>query len=161
MMKSDTASGARRRTWALGICGEGSAVTVACASAMPLVVLGVAVAADYANFSRYRTHVQLAAEAASRAGSEAIATNHAGALDDGLVESVAIRTFALNAPSGAFGRPTVAVKSRASLVTTTVDYQGMAPSNFGSALGYGVIRVSASTIAFSVVADSSNAKTSP
>ena len=46
---------------------------VACAAAMPLVVLALAVAADYASMSRFRTHVQLAADAASLAAAEAIA----------------------------------------------------------------------------------------
>ena len=46
---------------------------VACASMAPLLVLAFAVAADYANVSRFRSHVQLAADAASLAAAEAIA----------------------------------------------------------------------------------------
>src|ERR1700722_5379282 len=54
------------------LVGEGGGA-VACASMAPLLVLAFAVAADYANVSRFRSHVQLAADAASVAAAEAIA----------------------------------------------------------------------------------------
>jgi hypothetical protein len=44
--------------------------------------------------------------------------------------------------------------SRAALVTATVGYDGVAPSNFGSALGYGAFRVSASATSPALVAAS-------
>ena len=51
---------------------EGAGV-VACAAAAPLVVLALAVAADYAKVSHFRSRVQLAADTASAATAEAIA----------------------------------------------------------------------------------------
>ena len=133
--------------------GDGA---VACASAMPLIVLAVAVAADYASVSRFRTRVQLAVDAASVAASRTIAQHPDGARGrvDDLAEHIAAGVFVMNAPRGAGGRPTVETTSRASAVTTTVGYQGVAPSNFGSALGYGAISVNATATSLSVVADS-------
>ena len=46
---------------------------VACAAAMPLVVLALALAVDYASVSQFRARVQLAADAASLAAAAAIA----------------------------------------------------------------------------------------
>ena len=130
---------------------------VACAAAMPLVVLALAVAADYASVSRFRTHVQLAADAASLAAAEAIA-RHPDRAGEGDVDAVANRVagavFASRAPRGAAGAPTVAAKSRAAAVTASVGYAGVAPSNFGSALGYDAISVDAAAISLARVADS-------
>ena len=129
---------------------------VACAAAAPLVVLALAVAVDYASVSRFRTRVQLAADAASLAAAEAIARqpDRAGGSDvDDLASDVAAAVFVRHAPRGA-GAPTVAVKSRAAAVTATVGYAGVAPSNFGSALGYDAISVDASATSLMRVADS-------
>jgi Flp pilus assembly protein TadG len=130
---------------------------VACAAAAPLVVLALTVAADSANVLRFRTRVQLAAEAASLAAAEAIARHPdraGGSVVDDLASRVAAGVFARNAPRGAGGTPTVAAKSRAAVVTATVGYAGVAPSNFGSALGYDAISVSASAISLTRIADS-------
>jgi uncharacterized membrane protein len=126
--------------------------TVACAAAMPLVVLAFAVAADYANVSRFRTHMKLAADAASLAAAEVIARQPDGA--DDLASQVAAGVFVRDAPRGATGAPTVAMKNHASVVTATVGYAGVAPSNFGSALGYDAVMVDASTTSFAPIADS-------
>ncbi|MGH6797010.1 MAG: hypothetical protein ACREDI_01320, partial [Roseiarcus sp.] len=69
---------------------------VACAAAMPLVVLALAVAADYANVSRFRTRVQLAADAASLAAAAAVARrpDPAGSDGDDLASRVAAAVFA-------------------------------------------------------------------
>jgi uncharacterized membrane protein len=149
------APGARRRLKVFGgRSGQGGAV-VACASAMPVLVLALAVAADYAHVSRYRTRVQLAADAASVAAANAVARQSVSrGLDaDGLAESVAARVFAREAPPSARGAPMVAVKSNPSLVAAMVGYEGVAPSNFGSALGYGAIRVMAQSTSAAPVAD--------
>jgi Flp pilus assembly protein TadG len=130
---------------------------VACASAMPLVVLALAVAADYANVSRFRTHVQLAADAASLAAAEAIARHPdpAGGTDvDDRASQVADAVFVSHAPRGDAGTPAVAVKSSGGAVTAIVGYAGLAPSNFGSALGYDAISVDASATSLTRVADS-------
>jgi Flp pilus assembly protein TadG len=130
---------------------------VACAAAMPLVVLALAVAADYASVSRFRTHVQLAADAASLAAAEAIARQPAradGSDANELASRLAADVFVRHAPRGAAGTPTIAVKSRAVAVTATVGYEGVAPSNFGSALGYDAISVDASATSLMRVADS-------
>jgi uncharacterized membrane protein len=135
---------------------EGGGV-VACAAAMPLLVVVLAVSADYASVSRFRTRVQLAADAASLAAAEAIARepDHAGANDaDVVARRVGAGVFVRHAPRGAAGTPTVAVMSRAATVTATVGYAGVAPSNFGSALGYDAIGVDASATASMRVADS-------
>ena len=58
------------------------------------------------------------------------------------------------APRGAAGTPTVAAKSRAAVVTAIVGYAGVAPSNFGSALGYDAVSVNASATSLNRVADS-------
>ena len=139
MMKLRTASGCGRRR---SSCphGEGAGAAIACASAAPLIVLALAVAADHAHVSRFKTQVQLAADAASFAAAGAVARHRVGAAD-GVANRVAAAVFAHNAPSGAIGTPTVAAMSHAAVATATVGYDGVAPSNFGSALGYGAFRV--------------------
>lgn len=129
---------------------------VACAAAMPLVVLALAVAADYASVSRFRTRVQLAANAASLAAAEAIAHQRDTAAGSGadFAGQVAAAAFVRHAPRGAAGTPTLVVTSRPAAVTVTVDYAGLAPSNFGSALGYDKISVDASATSLTRVADS-------
>ncbi|HEY1779549.1 MAG TPA: hypothetical protein VGG79_03810 [Roseiarcus sp.] len=126
---------------------------VACAAAMPLVVLALAVAADYASVSRFRTRVQLAADAASVAVAEALARQPDRAGESGAAR-VAAAAFVRHAPRGAAGTPTLALSSGAAAVTAIVDYAGVAPSNFGSALGYDKISVDASAISPAWVADS-------
>jgi Flp pilus assembly protein TadG len=158
MMNLRTAFGAgwpqlcRRRTR-----GEGGGAAVACASTMPLIVLAAAVAVDYANVARFATRVQLAADAASLAATGSVVRHPdgvgVGAVDE-LAEQIAAGVFALNAPRGAGGTPPVETRSRASVVSTTVAYQGVAPSNFGPALGYGAISVTATATSLGVVADS-------
>jgi Flp pilus assembly protein TadG len=128
------------------------------ASAAPLIVLALAVAADHARVSRFRTQVQLAADAASLAAAGAIA-RHPDRAGAGVGARVAAAVFARNAPSGAIGTPTVAATSRAAVVTATVAYDGVAPSNFGSAFGYGAFRVSAFATSHALVADSQAAAT--
>lgn len=131
---------------------EGAGV-VACAAAAPLVVLALAVAADYATVSHFRSRVQLAADTASVATAEAIAGQPDIANDsDVRAAKIAESVFQSHAPRGA-GAPTVAVKSRAAAVTATVGYAGVAPSNFGSALGYDGVSVDASSTALARVAD--------
>jgi Flp pilus assembly protein TadG len=130
---------------------EGGGWAVVCASAAPLIALALAVAVDRAHVSRFRTQVQLAADAASLAVAGTIA-RHPNAADD--AGRVAAAVFARNAPRGAAGTPTVAATSRAALVTATVGYDGVAPSNFGSAFGYGAISVKASATSPALVADS-------
>ncbi len=156
-MSLRTASGAGRpQLWRRGLCGDGGGALVACASAMPLIVFAVTVAADYANVARFTTRVQLAADAAAAAVSRTIARNPNvdGRDVDPIAERIAAFVFARNAPRGAGGAPTVATTSRASFVTTTVGYQGVAPSNFGAALGYGAINVNASATSLGLVSDS-------
>jgi uncharacterized membrane protein len=131
---------------------EGAGV-VACAAAAPLAVLALAVAADYAKVSHFRSRVQLAADTASTAAAEAIARQPDVANDgDVRAAQIAGSVFVSHAPRGA-GTPTVAVKSRAAAVTATVGYAGVAPSNFGSALGYDAVSVDASSTALARVAD--------
>ena len=131
---------------------EGGA-TVACAAAMPLVVLAFAVAADYTKVSQFRSRVQVAADAASVAAAEAIARQADSANDSGdLAGQVAELVFIDRAPRGA-GPPTVDVKSHATAVTATVGYVGVAPSNFGSAFGYDAVSVDASSTSLARVAD--------
>jgi Flp pilus assembly protein TadG len=119
-------------------------------------LLALAVAADYASVSRFRTRVQLAADAASLAAAESIAGHpdraRGGDADD-LASRAAAAAFVRYAPRGA-GSPTVAVNSRAAAVTATVGYAGLAPSNFGSALGYDAISVDALATSLMRVADS-------
>ncbi|MGA8583567.1 MAG: hypothetical protein WB715_06985 [Roseiarcus sp.] len=112
-------------------------------AAAPLIVLAVAVAADHAHVSRFRTQVQLAAGAASLAAAGAIA-RHPEISGDSVGARVASAVFARNAPRGASGTLSVAATSADAVVTATVGYDGVAPSNFGSALGYGVFHVSVS-----------------
>jgi Flp pilus assembly protein TadG len=131
---------------------EGGA-TVACAVAMPLMVLVVAVSADYANVAHFRSGVQHAADAASTATAETVARQRGIANDsDALADQVADFVFIGQAPRGA-GTPTVAVKSAATAVTATVGYAGLAPSNFGSAFGYDEVSVDASSTSLARVAD--------
>jgi uncharacterized membrane protein len=158
MMNLRTAFAAGRpQLWRRRRRGEGGGALVACASAMPLIVLAVAVAADYASVARFKTRVQLAADAASLAATGA-AVGHPDGVGvghtDELAEQIAAGVFAMNAPRGARGKPTVETRSRASVVATTVGYQGVAPSNFGSALGYGPISINAAATSLGVVADS-------
>jgi Flp pilus assembly protein TadG len=131
---------------------EGGA-TVACAVAMPLLVLALAVGADYAKVSHFRSRVQVAADAASLATAETVARQRDVANDsDALADQVADFVFIGQAPRGA-GTPTVAVKSVAAAVTANVGYAGLAPSNFGSAFGYDEVSVDASSTSLARVAD--------
>jgi Flp pilus assembly protein TadG len=119
---------------------------VACASMAPLLVLAFAVTADYANVSRFRSHVQLAADAASLAAAEAIARHPdpAGETNvDDRASQVADAVFVSHAPRGAAGTPAVAVRSTGGAVAAIVGYAGLVPSNFGSALGYDAVSVDA------------------
>jgi hypothetical protein len=117
---------------------------------MPLIVLAVAVAADYANVARFTTRVQHAAAAAAAAAavSGTIARNPTVYRRDvdQIAERIGAFVFARTAPRGASGAPTVAATSRASGVTTTVEYQGAAPSNFGAALGYGSVKAASTSL---------------
>ncbi len=124
---------------------------IACAAAAPLIVLALAVAADHAHVARFRTQVQLAAEAASLAAAAAMARQPESA---GEGARLALAAFARNAPKGAIGRPSVAVTTLDATVTATVAYEGVTPSNFGSAFGYAAIHVSASATSHALVADS-------
>ena len=132
---------------------EGAGV-VACAAAAPLAMLALAVAADYAKVSHFRSRVQLAADTASAAAAEAIARQPDFADGgDARAAQIADSVFSSRAPRGA-GTPTVAVSSRVTAVTATVGYAGVAPSNFGSALGYDGVSVDASSTSLARVADS-------
>ncbi len=156
-MSLRTASGAgRSQFWRRRVSGDGGGALVACAVAMPLIVLAVAVAVDYANVARFTSRVQHAADAAAAAVSRTIARNPNvdGRDVDQIAERIAASVFARNAPRGAGGAPTVATTSRASVVTATVGYLGAAPSTFGSALGYGAISVKAAATSPGLVADS-------
>lgn len=127
---------------------------VACASAAPLAILALAVAADYAKVSHFRNGVQSAAGLASVAAAEAIA-QQPGIANGGEVDAgqIAESVFKDMAPRGA-GVPTVAVTSRATAVTATVGYAGVAPSNFGSALGYDGVSADATSTSLARLADS-------
>jgi Flp pilus assembly protein TadG len=127
---------------------------VACAAAMPLAMLALAVTADYARVSHFRDRVQQATDAASVAAAEAVARQPDIAADnDVLAGQIADVIFQGHAPRGA-GTPTVAVKSSAAAVTATVGYAGLAPSNFGSVLGYDAVSADASSTSLARVADS-------
>jgi Flp pilus assembly protein TadG len=120
---------------------------VALAAAMPLAVLALAVTADYAKVSHFRSSVQKAADAASVATAEAVARQPDIALDnDALAGQVADVVFLDHAPRGA-GMPNVAVKSSAAAVTATVGY------NFGSVLGYDAVSADASSTSLARVED--------
>ena len=125
---------------------------------MPLVVLALAVAADYAEHVVVQGPCSAApADAASLAAADAIARqpSRAGESDvEGLAGQVAAAVFVRRAPRGAAGAPTVATRSRAAAVTASVGYAGVAPSNFGSALGYDAISVEASATSLARLADS-------
>jgi Flp pilus assembly protein TadG len=150
MMKLRTGPEADRRLCRLGCLNSGGEGAIAFAAAAPLLVLAVAVAADHAQVSRFRTQVQLAAEAASIAASEAIARRPDSAGDGA---RIAAAVFVRNAPRGAMGTPSVAATTRGAVVTATVAYDGVAPSSFGSALGYGAFRVNATATSHALVAD--------
>ena len=126
---------------------------VACAAAMPLAILAFAVTADYAKVSHFRGRVQQATDAASVAAAEAVARRPDLALDNALAGQVADVVFQGHAPRGAAGRPHVAVRSSAAAVTATVGYAGLAPSNFGSILGYDAVSADASSTSLARVAD--------
>src|SRR5271163_664186 len=98
---------------------------VACAAAMPLAVLALAVTADYAKVSHFRDRVQQATDAASVAAAEAVARRPDITDDsDVLAGQVADVVFHGHAPRGA-GTPSVAVKSSGAAVTATVGYAGL------------------------------------
>ena len=133
---------------------EGAGV-VACASVMPIAVLALAVAADYAHVSHFKSGVQRAADAASVAVAEARQPDLHD--NEALAGQVADVVFMDRAPHGA-GTPNVDVKSSAAAVTATVGtatvgYAGLAPSNFGSAFGYDAVSADASSISPARVAD--------
>jgi uncharacterized membrane protein len=130
---------------------EGAGV-VACASAMPLVVLALAVSADYAKVSHFRSGVQHAADAASVAVAEAVARQPDANVSGVFAGEVGDVVFMDHAPRGA-GTPNVAVKSSPAAVTATVGYAGLAPSNFGSAFGYDAVNADASAISPARLAD--------
>src|ERR1700683_3995409 len=132
---------------------SGGGGLVACAATMPLAVLALAVTADYATVSHFRGRVQQATDAASVAAAEAVARQPDIAADnDVLAGQVADVVFLDHAPRGA-GTPTVALKSSAAAVTATVGYAGLAPSNFGSVLGYDAVSADASSTSLARVAD--------
>ena len=78
---------------------EGASAVV-CASLMPLVVLGLAVATDYAKVSHFRSRVQLAADAASLAAAETAALHPENNID-GVASQSATAVFVRKAPHGA------------------------------------------------------------
>jgi Flp pilus assembly protein TadG len=125
--------------------------TVSCAVAAPLLVLAFAVGTDYANVSRFRSHVKLAVDAASVAAAEVTAQEPGRTVE--LASQVGAAVFLRDAPRAA-GTPTIGVKGRAPVATATVGYDGVAPSNFGSALGYDAVKVDASATSFTPIADS-------
>ena len=134
-----------------GHSSEGGGL-VACAAAMPLAMLALAVTADYARVSHFRDRVQQATDAASVAAAEVVAQRDIAADNDVLAGQVADVVFQGHAPREA-GTPTVAVKSSAAAVTATVGYAGLAPSNFGSVLGYDAVSADASSTSLARVAD--------
>jgi Flp pilus assembly protein TadG len=158
MMKLPTVSEAGQRRRCLCRSAPEGGATIAWAAAAPLVVLAAAVLADHAQVCRFRTQVELAAGAASLASAAAVARHPEGA-GDGVATKVAAAVFARNAPRGAIGTPTVATTSRGAVVMATVAYEGVAPSNFGSALGYGAFRVRVSATSPALIADSQAAAT--
>jgi uncharacterized membrane protein len=124
---------------------------VALAATLPLAVLALAVTADYAKVSHFRGLVQQATDAASVAAAEA-AARQPDITNDALAGQVADVVFLDHAPRGA-GTPSVALKSTAGAVTATVGYAGLAPSNFGSVLGYDAVSADASSTSLARVAD--------
>jgi uncharacterized membrane protein len=124
---------------------------VALAATLPLAVLALAVTADYAKVSHFRGQVQQATDAASVAAAEA-AARQPDITNDALAGQVADVVFLDHAPRGA-GTPSVALKSTAGAVTATVGYAGLAPSNFGSVLGYDAVSADASSTSLARVAD--------
>ena len=114
MMSLRTAFGAGRpEFWRRRVPGDGGGALVACAAAMPLIVLAVAVAVDCANVARFTSRVQHAADAAAAAVSRTIARNPNvdGRDVDQIAERIADFVFARNAPRGARGTPTVATRA--------------------------------------------------
>jgi hypothetical protein len=127
--------------------------TIALAAMAPLAVMALAVTADYAKVSHFRNGVQKAADAASVLTAEAVAREPDLALDhDAFAARVADFVFLGHAPPGA-GTPNVALKSSAAAVTATIGYTGLAPSNFGSVLGYDAVSADASSTSLARVAD--------
>jgi uncharacterized membrane protein len=124
---------------------------VALSAAMPLAVLALALTADYAQVSHFRSGVQKAADAASVAMAEAVA-RQPDIDNNALAGHVADVVFMGDAPRGA-GKPHVSMKSSAGAVTATVGYTGLAPSNFGSVLGYDSVSADASSTSLARVAD--------
>ena len=150
----DQARSTGRFSRLFGRARSDGAGVVACASAMPLVVLALAVAGDYAKVSRFRSRVQHAADAASLATAEATARRPGvGDGGDAIAAQIANSVFRDRAPNGA-GTPTIALKGGAVAVTATVGYAGVAPSNFGAALGYDGVSVEASSTSLARLADS-------
>jgi hypothetical protein len=96
--------------------------------------------------------VKLAADAASLAAPEVTAREPDRSGE--LASQVGAAVFVRDPPRGAAGTPTIGVKNRVPVVTATVGYAGVAPSNFGSALGYDVVKVDASATSFTPLADS-------
>jgi uncharacterized membrane protein len=144
---------AKRLSRVLGGQRSEGGATVACAVAMPLMVLALALGMDYAKVSYFRSRVQVAADAASAATAEAIACRaDISGGSDVLAGQIADSVFLGQAPHGA-GTPTVDVKSHAAAVTATVGYAGLAPSNFGSAFGYDSVSADASSTSLARVAD--------
>ena len=126
---------------------------VACAAALPLAALALAVTADCAKVSHFRGRVQQATDAASAAAAETVARQPDITNDnDRLAGQVADVVFLDHAPRGA-GTPSLALKSTAGAVTATVGYAGLAPSNFGSVLGYDAVSADASSTSLARVAD--------
>jgi Flp pilus assembly protein TadG len=119
---------------------------------MPILILAIAVGADYAHVSHFRGAVQHAADAASVAAAEAVAQQGDANDGDALAGQVAKVEFIKQAPHGA-GAPNVALKSGPFAVTATVGYAGLAPSNFGSAFGYDAVSADASAISPARLAD--------
>jgi uncharacterized membrane protein len=124
---------------------------VALAATLPLAVLALAVTADYAKVSHFRGQVQQATDAASVAAAEAVA-RQPNITNDALAGQVADVVFLDHAPQGA-GTPSIDLKSTAGAVTATVGYAGLAPSNFGSVLGYDAVSADASSTSLARVAD--------
>jgi hypothetical protein len=92
MMNLQQESAGRRRGWLRPNPGCGDAA-IAWASAAPLIVLALAVAADHVRVLRFKTQVRLAADAASLAAAGAIARHPDGA-GDRVANRVAAVVFA-------------------------------------------------------------------
>ena len=151
-MKLRKASEARPRRCSLRPQNAEGGGAVACAAAAPLIVLALAVAADHA-------HVGALPDPGSACGGGRLARRSGG---DGAPAGRRRRRRPGSPPpfspatplSGATGKPSVAATNRAAMVTATVAYDGVAPSNFGSVFGYGAFHVSASATSHALVANS-------